>query len=360
MKAGDFISSFPKKTFEAVFDERVGLTNISVDDIDSRKSHHNRIFYLDRGLLEIKSIFEKNQSIELDNYILDRLRFFIDLIQQAIAWLNKLDLTQPTNPTIVFDGFEKSLNNSKWYSRITYKVEDRQVDASVLLDSYISEFLILHDTILLRISLNTEFSAKTEKQFKEIEKIVEKIYDNKDNFNKAIDTANNWIKTESKTLATALSKRSATFDQKSNEHKCWSVWIWLVLAVGCGAFIFTEVDAIKDLLIVTNDNGDRQLIEISLGAALLRLSSFIIPGYFAIFFIQRFLVHKKLYEAYKFRHIAIETMNSLAKSYTGTSERAQILEKCLSIIFSEPHIKEDSDKALVSDMKDILKNKISG
>lgn len=75
---------------------------------------------------------------------------------------------------------------------------------------------------------------------------------------------------------------------------------------------------------------------------------------------QQFRIQRKLYESYKFKAIALSTMEELIKNYTERKDRELIINKAIDIIFSEPSLKEDKviHQRMIDDLLDILKNKV--
>lgn len=82
-------------------------------------------------------------------------------------------------------------------------------------------------------------------------------------------------------------------------------------------------------------------------------------SYFAFIFSQQFLNHRKLYEFYKFKAIALVTMEELLKTYTEQGDKELILNKAINIIFSEPIFNEDRhlQQKLVDELVEIIKKK---
>lgn len=184
---------------------------------------------------------------------------------------------------------------------------------------------------------------------------------NKDDFENATkivaDLINKKIEYEDKTIKENL----GTFLNRANEHKIYKKpksfifgfsgqWWWLFGAVIMGFIVAYIVSSFISVL--ENDNN------ISIGTALLRISSLIIPSYFMIFFLNQFTYHKRMYEIYSFKNTSLNIMTDLMK--TNQSKTDDILGRGLEVLFTEPQIKEGGkyDKQLVSDMLNILKNQI--
>lgn len=158
------------------------------------------------------------------------------------------------------------------------------------------------------------------------------------------------ISFEDKTIKEHL----GTFLHRAEDHKInkwFGKWIWLFAAVMIGGLIAYVVHS---FLLVIEENP-----VISIGEALLRISSLIVPSYFMIFSLNQFSYHKRMYEIYSFKNTSLNTMVNLMK--TNSSKSDFILEKGLDVLFSEPQIKEGGkyDKQLVGDLIGILKSQIS-
>ena len=98
--------------------------------------------------------------------------------------------------------------------------------------------------------------------------------------------------------------------------------------------------------------------QFTLGNSIIRLASILIPMYFTIFSAQQYLNHRRLYEAYKFKDISLNTMVNLREKLPEHSqEREKVLAKSLDVIFSEPSLKEDIkyDKQLLLEIVRMLR-----
>ncbi len=94
--------------------------------------------------------------------------------------------------------------------------------------------------------------------------------------------------------------------------------------------------------------------------AILRVSSIIVPWYFALFCANQYSYHRRLNEIYTFKHIALEVMNDLTRNiYTQPDERQKIIDKWVNVIFNEPTFKEEVwyDKNLMNTLLEVVKSK---
>ena len=89
---------------------------------------------------------------------------------------------------------------------------------------------------------------------------------------------------------------------------------------------------------------------ISVGVAILRVSSLIVPSYFAFFFSRQFQLSQKMYKFYKFKSVALSTMANLYAAYPTQQEK--VVEKALAVIFSE--FSEKNNDLSQKDMLDFV------
>lgn len=162
---------------------------------------------------------------------------------------------------------------------------------------------------------------------------------------------------EEKTIQESL----GTFIRRASEHKIYTKrilkifpggqWYWMLLALIMGGiiiyFVSSFIEALKD-----NNN-------ISIGTAILRVSSLAVPTYFMIFCMNQFKYHKTMYEIYSFKNTALNMMTELMK--TNETRSDYILEKGLKVLFTEPSLKDDgkNDKQIISELMTILNNQIN-
>lgn len=155
-----------------------------------------------------------------------------------------------------------------------------------------------------------------------------------------------------------LEEQLGTFLKRAEEHKYIYIFnkripvnlFWLTGAITSGVIILFMVHGFLDVLKI---NGD-----ISVGAAILRISSLAVPTYFLYFCINQFNEHNRLYEAYSYRNTALKLMTDLMETNPDKSEF--ILERGLKILFSEPLSKTDGkyDKQIVNDLISILTSQV--
>lgn len=180
-------------------------------------------------------------------------------------------------------------------------------------------------------------------------------------FSKAISVVDDLIKKKISFEDKTIKEHLGTFINSANGHrvhrptkflscKFSGQWWWLFSAGIMGVLVAYIVFS---FIAVLENNPN-----ISAGAAILRISSLIIPSYFTFFFISQFNYHKKMYEAYSFKNTALGTMTDLMK--TNQNKADFILEKGLIVLFSEPQAKDEGkyDKQLVNELIGMLKSQI--
>lgn len=348
----NLISQFPTTYFRESFEEKVKFLSVDPAQLEAKKEQYKNIFYFDSLLKDLEKLLKENPDLNLPSFEENKIIKLISKDKTFLALLSTLDLSNPDSISSVFQNFDQRIKSQNLESGIIRESSEggRFVTESTVMDTYIEELTALINRITIK-----NFRIE---EIREIKESANGLIKNKEAVENAIKRAEAWIKTEEKALETTLKKRSASFYEKSLEHNSVWTWIWLLCGlISAGYILLTESTFLTNL--VTVQNGISTVRNISSGEGILRLFSLIIPSYFTIFFIQRFLIHRKLYQAYKFRDIAVETMNNLTKSYTKDAERSQILEKGLNIIFSEPTIKEEKAPLGIDDVKEILKNKIA-
>lgn len=162
---------------------------------------------------------------------------------------------------------------------------------------------------------------------------------------------------EEKTIKESL----GTFLNRAAEHKIYNgvkfkvifrgQWWWLLLALIMGGviayFVFSFINVLQN-------NGD-----ISIGAAILRISSLAVPTYFMAFCVNQFKYHKSMYEIYSFKNTALNVMTDLMK--TNEQKSDYILERGLKVLFTEPNLKNDNkyDRQIINDLMAMLNSQFN-
>lgn len=193
----------------------------------------------------------------------------------------------------------------------------------------------------------TPYLEQIEKASSAASKIMNKVED----YEKAAQAAENWIATQGKAISVSLQKKSDLFNNKANDdNNNWTVYIWLITG------FLSILASVLFIMYFIGESGT----DLTIGASLMRVAVLVVISYFSFFCFQQFSNHKRLYEIYKFKAISLETMEELVKSYSDSTNRDLILNKAISIIFSEPSFREDEkyNQKVVDSMIDIIKKKI--
>jgi hypothetical protein len=183
-----------------------------------------------------------------------------------------------------------------------------------------------------------------------------------DDFEKAIVLVGDLNQKKAQFESLVIKENLGSFINRANEHRIyinsdkpkWKIWnhfsgkwIWLFFATIMAGIIMYIIHTFIDVIKSDKD--------ITIGIAILRVSSLIVPSYFMVFFINQFNYHKKLYEAYSFKNTSLSIMTELMK--VNSNKADFILEKGLNVLFTEPQIKEDIkyDKELVNSLINVIK-----
>ncbi len=205
---------------------------------------------------------------------------------------------------------------------------------------------------------------------------LEDFIENESTLTKAIDQARQWTEEQEKAIASIMKRNQIDAATKAQEHKTFYLYRlktpkirgkrfnipvplgsypWLLASLLFGAFTFFVT------ILYAFDETD-----LNLGAALLRMSSVVIPAFFALFCVQQFSNHRRLYEAYRFKDLSLQTMIDLRKRLTrykdeDRSEQKILLEKSLSVIFHEPYFRDETkmDKAFILEVIRLAKENTS-
>ncbi|MFA6526559.1 MAG: hypothetical protein WCT26_04075 [Candidatus Buchananbacteria bacterium] len=271
--------------------------------------------------------FEENLPIKKAREINDR----IEQYAKHLDWLKKFSISTLDNPKLEHDNFETLIDN--FYT------------------SFFEDFVVRH---LCYLKDNVFKKSTDVEKITKAEIIADTIIKNEEKYRKASETAENWIETEGKVISRAINDKTKVFSEKANnEHTKHRVWWWLV---GSSSFLIGAIVMALILISKLSGNGEN----ISVGASLLRISVMGMFIYGAFMAYQQFGVQRKLYESYKFKAIALSTMEELIKNYTDRKDRELIMNKAVDIIFSEPSLKEDkiTHQRIIDDLLDILKSKV--
>ena len=347
MKKEDLINQYPGKNFQKTFSEKekaLDAIGTPEEQITTKKQQYNKLFEYDKFVFSLKEELLKYNQEDVDDYISLRIGFHFSQINSFVAWLNDLNFSNPNDINAIFTNFDvqaQAYNNS-----IIINASGKDITfGKTVIDEYIKE---VRD--LLK-ELSTFDFEREKKNIENAIKIAKKLTDNEEKYEKAVQTAESWVQAEGKALSSSLKDKAEVFNLKAQEHKFsgWSGnWIWLV------GSILSGIIAVGFIVYFISESGT----DLSFGSSLLRISTLFVISYFAFFLLSQFSNNKRLYESYKFKAIALNTMEELVKSYTD--DREEILNRAISIIFSEPTLKDADNfqKRLLEDSMDIIKKKL--
>ncbi|NTW29724.1 MAG: hypothetical protein HGA33_00405 [Candidatus Moranbacteria bacterium] len=347
MKAQDLLSQFPEKSFSDLFKEKVvaiQAIGAPVDQVQEVRKAFEKLFSFDELLVRLKEKLSEGLEREINPRVAGRISYLISQLVSLNSYLeNGLNYSEPRNVNQIFQQFRRNVNYL--FQEERYNIDSSRVSSG---KSVIDELLLELDGIISSL----DSVAVDSKALQEAQLIAEKLVKNSEKFERAAQTAENWIKSEGRAVAASFEDKSLVFKEKADEHKSGWVWGWFGLAMILGGA------SVGSMLYFIHGNGDNP--NLSIGGAFLRISILVVISYFSFYCIQQFTNHRKLYEAYRFKAIALKTMEELVKSYTEPSDKERILDKAIGIIFSEPSPKEEKipQKKLMDELFDLLKKKI--
>jgi hypothetical protein len=345
MKAQDLLAKFPDKSFSEKFKEKESAIHgigAPLEQVQAKRIEFKKLFDFDDLLQDLKKKLQENVEREFDSYDEERISYLLSQLSSINLYLNDLSYSNPHNVNEIFQKFTR--NVSHFFQQVNYNINSSGISSGKqTIDELIQE--------IRQILRNFDTFTVDKQKLQEADTLATKLVKNSEKYERAINTAENWIKSEGRALSSSLQDKGQIFNDKANsEHRTREVWGWFVGGILGGAMAFVTI------LCFVFKNGT----DISVGSAFLRISALIVVSYFAVYCLQQFSNHRKLYEAYKFKAIALRTMEELIKSYADPSDRERILDKSVSVIFSEPNIKEDKaiQQKLVDQLFEILKKKI--
>jgi len=346
MKKEDLLNQYPEKDFQKVFSEKekaLDAIGTAEDQVAIKKQQYHKLFEYDKFVFSLKEEVLKYNQEDVDDYISSRISFHFSQINSFISWLNNLDFSSPNDVNTIFRNFDaqaQTYNNS-----ITINASGTNIAfGKTVIDEYIKE---VKD--LLR-ELSTFDFEQEKKNIENAIELAKKLINSEKKYEKAAQTAESWIQAEGNALSSYLKNKGEIFETKATEHNRERIWWWFVGGIIGGIiaifFVFYFISKTD--------------INISIGASLLRISTLVVISYFSFYCMQQFSNQKKFYEIYKFKAIALTTMEELLKSYTERTDREKILNKAINIIFNEPRVKDDGNlqKKVLDEMMDIIKKRI--
>lgn len=211
--------------------------------------------------------------------------------------------------------------------------------------------------LLNQLSIESEYIVKND--IKNAIPLLNKFLGKKRDFEEASISALNWIQNKGKLDELAVRDQANAFLARADVHKVHSgkffsgtKW-WLI-----GAFVFaisTGWITFSFLELIDKES------TVSIGQAILRVTSLLVPAYLTAFCSNQFLYHKKMHEAYMFKYASLNTMNYLIGNTADPIQKERILSKGLDVLFSEPKIKEsagEKDKQIVTELLGMLRTQL--
>lgn len=229
---------------------------------------------------------------------------------------------------------------------------DSSVAASV--DGKIAEFRNAFQTEIAETTKLRQTFVGSTSQVQQALDVSQNIISRKTEIESALAKITEFNSANEKTVGILLQKNATSFAEKAKEHNSFSEWKvpvspWLIAGGALG---------ILDLIIVLNFPASSDL---TLGSAALHITTLVVPSYFAVLFVNQFLLQRRLYEAYKFKDIALQTMIMLRKEFVQDREALnELLRRSMTVIFSEPAIgnmEGKYDKQLITEMLKLLSDK---
>ncbi len=351
----NWLDEYPEKSFEVLFLEKESALEAiwtPKEQIKRKREELAKIFQYDSQLIELKHKLEQHEW-EANPFIVDRAKFHFWTLVKLNSWLDNLNFSNPQDINTIFQNFSSNINNAGYFNSVNLNASWRNIPLEkVALD----EFILEVNYIINDISSNSYIEYKD--KIKEAIEIAEKLLKNGSKYESAIITAENWIQAEWKALSTSLQDKAEIFDTKAEEHNFKTLKLWKFIYGGNWAWLASSITswilAISLVYLFINQDWTG----ISVWASLLRISILVIIWYFTFFCLSQFSNNKKLYEIYKFKAIALKTMDELIKSYS--EDKDKILDKSISIVFSEPALKDDTgtQQKLLDHLMEIMKKKI--
>lgn len=340
-------------------------------------------------------------SLEASKPWLDRLKGFLDKLTHE-----KVQEALPPNASIEIEGQLRAFlsfveHQIRPYSDVAQrdqKIDEIKNTIGNILTS-LEKYSVYFDVLPNETRTDTTFEKKVneineirKREIKELEDlkrnldapgirnasdIAEKILSKRDNIEEALKRVNEFITANETAVRTLLEKNATSFAQKAQEHVSYTkdfvpIWILKYLpfkkmegirqpAWYIGSVVWLWLGMLSGLVVVTII-GYFVIFggQLDLPGVILRITALIVPSYFTVFFINQFLSQRKLFEIYKFKDIALQTMLALRPQFEARSEeRKELLQRSLTVIFNEPALKEEIkyDKQLVTEILRMMQEK---
>lgn len=342
-------------------------------------------------------------SLESVKPDLDRFKSFLDklLSEKVLAVLPpNIDTDVESQVSSFFTFLDSEILNYSDVSQRDYKISRIRNEVGSRLIS-LEKYSIYFDVLPEERTASTDFDKKAAdiaaergKEISELKELRDSLKTQSAQFAPATTLASELVsrgveiqdalgkiqefaKANEKTIEALLRQNATSFAQKAQEHLSYTkdfvpIWIlkratfwglnmWRQPAWYIGSIIWLWsgmifggiVLSIVFYFIVFAE-------ELSIENVILRVSALVVPSYFAVLFVSQFLQQKRLYEIYKFKDIALQTMVMLRTQFGDDYDsRRDLMQKSLTVIFTEPATKEENkiNKQLVSELLRLIREK---
>jgi|GEM_PF-2779606 hypothetical protein len=264
MDIENLLKSYPEKSFSEKFQEKKkNLVGIGVpeDQLNNIESSFSKVFDYDKVVNNFYKKISKNKNINLDNRSFNKIQSNFSRIVELNNHLESdlVDFQNKNDVNQLFSGFIEFLRNKGYLDNIRYDAGGRSVVTDeAILDKYIDELNLINKEIEAP-NFNLE-------KLKEAEDVMNQVIENKDKFENASKTAENWIRTDQKAVTMSIKDKASIFNKKANnDHAGKNYGWWLaasviigIIMVSCVFYFIKELDGVEN---------------VSVGSALLRISS---------------------------------------------------------------------------------------
>ena len=301
------------------------------------------------------------QVVLWNNYSRDGIKKFVDSTLLLLTALEKRKDIELCGYTILTNINSHLASFISAYSSVT-----GLVDAQISSQHHTALTYLNNLNDYIRSSgLYTELKLDPKEDFSKVSEALKfgnELLLNKIAFEKTSEIFKEALGDKDKFISKLLLEKSQLFEETAHEYKTFSIkryklfntrfnyvnvyihffggfWQMLLSIIFGGVImviVYSFIQAIKL---------DQSL---NLGVAILRISSLIVPSYFAFFFSRQFQLSKKMYQFYKFKSVALSTMSNLYSAYPNHQDK--IIDKALAVIFSEFSEKDNSEIS----QKDVL------
>lgn len=311
--------------------------------------------------LDLSKLYPDNSIVELwDQRTNAQIKQFVDSniavlkkLRSNLALLDSLGLQGVRNIEGQITGFVNSLGSLQQVAKDQITTQHHGPLNEMVNITNVLRNTGIYAELLIEPQLSTKFES-----FRRIEPLMRELLNKKKSLQQATQEAEEWLKKKVEVDEKTIRGQASAFQDRAKEHGHQKKWrnitytsydIWLVCAlvaatvVGILTFYFSR--NLKDIL--------------NVGQGIVRAAVILVPAYVTVFCANQYLYHKRMYEAYMFRFASLHTMNHLMSTKTEAMQE-KILAKGLSVLFTEPTVKEESkkDRLIIQELLDMLKSQI--